>query len=280
MTPRYLKSPVPVLLTALICLSLSSCGKSHTAKLILAGSTSVQPFAELWAESYAVKHPEINVIVQGGGSSAGIESALTGIADIGMSSRELKPEEKLAPDGQKRLQIVPVAFDGIAVIVNINSPSTNLTNEQLRGLFEGHITEINNWPITVVTREEGSGTRTSFQESVMKAPGSEKTERISNSALVQDSNGAVREIVAKDPNAIGCISLGLVDKRVRALSIDNVHPTMETVKNQKYKIVRRFLFVRKNRDNPLAEDFINFCLSPEGQDLIAKKGLIKIKNSQ
>ncbi len=275
MSFRHPKFPVFVFLAALICLSLCSCGKGHAGKIILAGSTSVQPFAELWAEAYAVKHPEINVIVQGGGSSAGIESALTGTSDIGMSSRELKPEEEYDATGQKRLQIVPVAFDAIAVIVNVKSPLTGITSEQLRELFCGH-NRIDNQPLTVVTREEGSGTRTSFQESVMKTPGSKTTEQISNSALVQDSNGAIREIVAGDPNAIGYISLGLVDKRVRPLAVDNVPPDVKTVKNGRYKIVRRFLFVLKNRNNPLSEDFIRFCLSPEGQDLVKKKGLIGI----
>lgn len=273
---RYPKSPVIAFLAAFICLSLSSCGKGHAGKIILAGSTSVQPFAELWTEAYAVKHPEVSVIVQGGGSSAGIESALTGTSDIGTSSRELKPEEEFDAGGQEKLRIVPVAFDGIAVIVNVKSPLSNISSEKLRELFSGHINRIDNQPLTVVTREEGSGTRTSFQESVMSVPGSKTTERISNSALVQDSNGAIREIVAGDPNAIGYISLGLVDKRVKPLTVDHVLPTVKTVKNGSYKIVRRFLFVLKTRNNPLSEDFIKFCLSPEGQDLVAKKGLIKV----
>ena len=276
---RYLKFLIPALLTTLICLSLSSCGQGHAGKIILAGSTSVQPFAELWADAYAVKRPETNVIIQGGGSSAGVESALTGTSNIGTSSRELKPDEEFDSNGQRRLQIVPVAFDGIAVIVNVKSSLTNISSEQLRELFSGHTTRIDNQLLTVVTREEGSGTRTSFQESVMKVPGSKTTERVSNSALVQDSNGSIREIVAGDPNAIGYISLGLVNKLVRALSIDNIPPTVETVKSGKYKIVRRFLFLLKNRNNPLSEDFIKFCLSPEGQDLVAKKGLIKVTES-
>lgn len=281
MSFRYLKLLVPALLTVSICFSLSSCGKNYAGKIILAGSTSVEPFAELWAEAYAVKHPEVNIIIQGGGSSAGIESALTGISDIGMSSRELKPDEEFDSDKQKvLLQIVPVAFDAIAVIANARSPLTNITSEQLRNLFAGHIDKINNWPVTVVTREEGSGTRKSFEESVMKIPGFKTTERISDSALVQDSNGAIREIVAGDLNAIGYISLGLVDSRVKPLAINNVLPTVETVKNGDYKIVRRFLFVLKTRSNPMSEDFIKFCLSPEGQDLVAKKGLIRIKSIQ
>src|SRR5271169_6717565 len=101
---RYPKFLVSALSITLICLSLNSCGKSHAGKIILAGSTSVQPFAELWAETYAVKHPEVNVIVQGGGSSSGIEAALTGTSNIGTSSRELKPEEEFNSGGQKKLQ--------------------------------------------------------------------------------------------------------------------------------------------------------------------------------
>ncbi|MCX5642343.1 MAG: phosphate ABC transporter substrate-binding protein [Candidatus Omnitrophica bacterium] len=277
---RYPKLLVPALSATLICLFLSSCGKGYAGKIILAGSTSVEPFAELWAEAYAVTHPEVNVIIQGGGSSAGVESALTGTSDIGMSSRELKPEEEFDSGGQKILHIVPVAFDAIAVIANAKSPLTNITSAQLRNLFAGHIDKLDARPVTVVTREEGSGTRKSFEESVMKAPGSKTMERISNSALVQDSNGAIREIVAGDPNAIGYISLGLVDKRVKPLAIDNILPTVETIKNGNYKIVRRFLFVLKTRNNPLSEDFIKFCLSPEGQNLVAKKGLIKIKETK
>ncbi|MFH2069255.1 MAG: phosphate ABC transporter substrate-binding protein [Candidatus Omnitrophota bacterium] len=277
---RYPKSLVPALLTTLFCLSLSSCGKGRAEKLIVAGSNSAYSYVEFLAEIYTVKQPKINVIVQGGGSSAGIESALTGTSNIGMSSRELKPKEEFEAGGKVKLQKVPFAFDVIAVIVNANSPLTNISSEQLRNLFAGHINKIDNWPLTVVTREEGSGTRASFEESVMKAPGSKKTDRISNSALVQDSNGTIREIVAGDPNAIGYISLGLVDKRVKTLSVDNVIPTAETVKNGSYKIAHRFLFLLKTRNNPPAEDFIKFCLSPEGQNLLAKKGLIEVENIQ
>ncbi|MFH0796641.1 MAG: phosphate ABC transporter substrate-binding protein [Candidatus Omnitrophota bacterium] len=280
MTLHHLKSTTSLLITIVICSFLSSCAKHTGKKLILAGSTSVQPFAELWAEAYTAKHPEAKVVVQGGGSSAGIESALTGVSDIGMSSRELQPDEESDSNGQKKLSKVLVALDAIAIIANASSSLADLSSEQLRDLFAGRISKIDNLPITVVTREEGSGTRKSFEETVMRVPGSKKSERISNSALVQDSNGAVREIVAGDPNAVGYISLGLVDKRVKPLAIDGILPTVETVKDKRYGIFRPFLFILKNRNNPLAEDFINFCLSEEGQDIVAKKGLIKIEIMQ
>ena len=265
------------LLVSFLSAGLVSCKRNYEKKIILAGSNSVQPFAGLWAEVYGEKHPDVKVIVQGGGSSAGVEAVLIGISDIGMSSRELKPEEEFNPDGTKRLEKVAVAYDAIAVIANASSHLTDLTLDQLRMLFAGQINYLDGQRITVVTREEGSGTRKSFEEAIMKLPGQKTGERISNYAIVQDSNGAIRETVAGDPAAIGYISLGLLDKRVKALSVNEVYPSMENIRNKKYKLVRAFLFVMKNRNNRLAEDFIEFCLSDEGQELVAKKGLVKVK---
>ena len=127
--------------------------------------------------------------------------------------------------------------------------------------------EIDNWkylggqdaPITVVTREEGSGTRGAFQELVMH-----KT-RIFKGAIVEDSNGTVREIVAGDPNSIGYISLGLVDKRVRLIDLDGVRASEKSIVEGRYKLVRPFLFLTKEKPEGLVKEFIEFVLSPEGQ---------------
>lgn len=237
-------------------------------EIIVAGSTSVQPFADKWAEVYMEKHPNIIVNVQGGGSSAGIQAAKYGVADIGTCSRELKPEEK-------DLNEIIVAYDGLAIIVHPTNKIDDLTIEQIKQIFAG---QIRNWQefggkdkaMTVVTREEGSGTRGAFQELVMKK------ERIFKGAIVQDSNGTVREIVANDPNAIGYISLGLVNDKVKALKLDGIIATDENIVTKRYNLVRPFLFVTK--DNPTGEvkNFIDFVLSQEGQELIRKEGLIPV----
>jgi phosphate transport system substrate-binding protein len=125
--------------------------------------------------------------------------------------------------------------------------------------------------ITVVTREEGSGTRGAFQELVMKK------ERIFKGAIVEDSNGTVREIVAGDPYSLGYISLGLVTERVKALNLDGVVASDENILNGQYKLVRPFLFVTNGPPSGEAKDFIDFVLSKPGQDLIKKQGLIPIK---
>lgn len=236
----------------------------HT--VTLAGSTSVQPFAELLAEVFMSRHPEISVNVQGGGSSAGIEAALTGAADIGMSSRHLQPAE------EARVRPVLIARDAVAVVVHPSNPVAELTREQVRDIFAGRI---RNWsqvggparPIHVILREEGSGTRASFEEMIMED--AEPDPR----ALVQDSNGAVRETVAHDPGAIGYISLGLVDERVKAVAIDGMTPSVQAVLEGRYRLVRPFLFVLRGEPRPPARLFLDFVLGPR-QAILQEEGLI------
>jgi phosphate transport system substrate-binding protein len=253
----------------ILAIFTTGCAQGVSDKeIIIAGSTSVEPFADKWAEVYMEKYPDTVVNVQGGGSSAGIQAAQSGVADIGTCSRELKPEEK-------NLTEIIVAFDGLAVIVHSTNKIDNLTIEQIKQIFAG---QVRNWQefggkdkvITVVTREEGSGTRGAFQELVM-----EKT-RIFKGAIVQDSNGTVREIVANDPNAIGYISLGLVNDKVKSLSLDGIMATDENIITKKYSLVRPFLFVTKNTPTGEVKNFIDFVLSQEGQGLIREEGLIPV----
>jgi phosphate transport system substrate-binding protein len=248
---------------------LSGCARSSAQRgLVVAGSTSVQPFADHWAEIYMKEHPGRVVNVQGGGSSAGIQAAREGAADIGTSSRELKPEEK------DLLEVI-VAWDGIAIIVHPKNRIEGLSLEEVQGIFSGNI---DNWSslgepehsITVVTREEGSGTRGTFQEMLMKKS------RITSRAIVQDSNGTVREIVANDPHSIGYISLGLVNEKVKALRFEGVEPSYDNILDKKYRLIRPFLFVTNGPPNPAALDFINFVLSRRMQELVRHDGLIPI----
>ena len=237
--------------------------------MCIAGSTSVQPFAEKLAEVYMQQRPGMRIDVQGGGSSAGIFAAQQGAANLGASSRELVPAEK-------NLHEIAIAWDGIAVIVHPSNPLKNLSLQQLRQLFQGQIT---NWQdlglpahaIDLITREEGSGTREAFEHMVMG-----KTE-FTSSALVQDSNGSVREIVAGDPSSLGYISAGLVDERVKTVAIDGVLPTREDIKNQTYKLVRRFLLVSLVPPAGECKTFVDFVLGPQGQRLLEAEGLVGVK---
>jgi phosphate transport system substrate-binding protein len=122
----------------------------------------------------------------------------------------------------------------------------------------------------VVTREEGSGTRESFQKFVMGK------EDISLGALVQDSNGAVRQVTANDVSAVGYISLGLVNDQVKAVRISGVEPNLANVNNGKYTLVRPFLFLFNGEPVGEAKSFLDFVLSPSAQKLLLKEGLVPV----
>ena len=260
-----------ILALSLFLVTAGCRGRADPASraLCIAGSTSVQPFAEKLAEVYMQQHPGERIDVQGGGSSAGIYAAQQGAADLGASSRELV-------EAEKALHEIPIAWDGIAVIVHPSNPLNNLRLEQLRQIFQGKIA---NWrelglpphAIDTITREEGSGTREAFEHLVMG-----KT-FITPGALVQDSNGSVREIVAGDPYSLGYISAGLVDERVKTVAVDGILPTRENIKNQTYKLVRRFLLVGRVPPAGRCLAFVDFILSPQGQRLLEAEGLVGVK---
>ena len=242
-----------------------SCGQNKGG-LIIAGSTSVQPFIEKVAEHFMEENPKIAVNVQGGGSTAGIQATLNRTCDIGASSRNLKPDER-------GLKVILIALDGIAVILHKSNPIDDLTIEQVRGMFSGRI---RSWKsmggqdraVIPVTREEGSGTRASFEDMIMGE------EEISDACLVQDSNGAVREIIATTPQGIGYISVGLVDEREKAIAIDGVEPSLANLITEKYSFSRPFLLLLREEPTGDAKRFIEYVLSSEGQELLGESGLI------
>jgi len=212
------------------------------------------------------KNPGINVNVQGGGSTAGIQATMNGTCDIGTSSRNLKPAER-------GLRVTLIALDGIAVILHRDNPIDDLTVEQVRGIFSSRIL---NWKelggsdkvIIPVTREEGSGTRASFEEMIMDG------EEISDACLVQDSNGAVREIIATTPQGVGYISVGLVDDREKAIAINGIKPTIANLIAEKYRFARPFLLLLRETPQGNCKRFIEYVLSPEGQEILGSSGLI------
>ena len=260
--PKTILWLLPFLLV--ICVG---CQRSK-AGITVAGSTSVEPFAELLAEEYMLHHPHSHIYVQGGGSTAGIEAVMSQTANVGMSSRNLIGDEK-------KLYSVTIARDAIAIIVNPKNPVQDISLDQIRHIFSG---KIKNWkelggashPIVLVTREEGSGTREAFQKFVMGK------EDISLEALVQDSNGAVRQVVASNQNGIGYISLGLVNDQVRALKISGVEPNLADIEKGKYTLVRPFLFVFNDEPTGEAKSFLEFVLSPLAQKLLLKEGLVPV----
>jgi phosphate transport system substrate-binding protein len=259
-----------ILFALSLIMSVAACNKGNTNTITISGSTSVQPFAEQWAEKYEAAHTDIKINVQGGGSSQGIQSVVDGTVPIGMSSRELKPEEI-----QKGLKGTIIAKDGISVIVNTQNAVSDLPLDKVQAIFKGEIT---NWKdvggadqtIHLIVREAASGTRSAFEELVMEK------KLIASSAMVQDSSGALKEQVKSDPTSIGFLSMGLVDSSIKALKLAGVDANDANIEAGTYPLVRPFLFVTKGDPSASSKAFIDYVLSPEGQKLAKDKGLIPV----
>ncbi|SMB92197.1 phosphate ABC transporter substrate-binding protein, PhoT family [Desulfonispora thiosulfatigenes DSM 11270] len=275
-----------LLLVLILSLSvfLAGCGEKEemaddkqeglSGRLKLAGSTSVQPLAEELAMRFMELNPNVKIEIAGGGSGAGIESvAGNGVADIGMASRELKEEEKT---NNQDIRAIVIAKDGLAVIVHPDNEVSELSTKQVKDIFTGEIT---NWKdvggkdagITVINREEGSGTRGAFQELVLGKEGNYTTK-----AAIQNSTGAVKEAVKADPNSIGYISMGSLSEDVVGVVIDGANPTTEAVKDGKYPISRPFNFIIKVEAQGLTKAFIDWVLENEGQSMVSEQGFISL----
>lgn len=240
------------------------------------GSTSVQPYADELAQAFEDKYRNTRVLVSGVGSGPGIKATADGTTDIGMSSRELKPEEEA-----QGLKAIPIAIDGLAVIVNKDNPVSDLTSSQIKEIYAGNIT---NWkevggsdaPITVFTRESSSGTRGAFEELIMHKG---TKVNITDRALQQSTTGGIIQAIQGNKNSIGYISYGSMSDSVKALKVDGVAPSAETIEDKTYKLQRPFLFVtRGDPTGEVAKAFIEFTLSPEGQNILKEGKLVPVSN--
>jgi phosphate transport system substrate-binding protein len=252
-----------VLVLGLAALSLAGCRASgvSTTRLNVSGSTTVLPIAETAAEMFQERNPGTSVLVAGIGSSAGIEAVANGQSEIGTSSRDLKDEEKTLG-----LVDTPIAHDAIAVIVNPANEVSDLTKDQIEG-------KITNWSeiggpdmaIGVVNRDESSGTREAFWKIVL---GERPFDR---KAAVLPGTGQVRFVVAQSRGAIGYISVGFVDRTVKAVAVDGVMPTEADIMSKRYPISRLLHFFTKGEPSGLAKRYIDFVLSPDVQEGVVRE---------
>ena len=244
-----------------------------SGSITLAGSTSMEKFANALAEAFMEKYPDVTVQAEFTGSSAGVEAVLGGQSDIGNSSRNLKDEEK-----EKGAVENIVAIDGIAVVTDPANTAADLTKEQLINIYNGTIT---NWkdaggsdqPIVVIGREAGSGTRGAFEEIL-------KLEDACKYANELDSTGAVMAKVASTPGAIGYVSLDVIDDTVKLLTLDGVEANEENIKTGDYFLSRPFVMATNGEisaQNDLVKALFDYVYSAEGDELVKSVGLITTK---
>lgn len=253
-------------------------GEGRTQESILiTGSTTVFPIAQRAAEEFMKLHPDVSISVRGGGSGVGIAALIDGTVDIASASRPIKTKElkKAREKGIKPVGTV-IAKDGIAVIVHPSNPVDGLSLAQIRAIYTG---KISRWsevggeakPIVVISRDVASGTFEAFKKLVLKGG------RTRPDALMLASNKAVATTVAKTPGAIGYIGLGYLSPEVKALKVDGVLPSKETVVSGEYKLARPLFMYTNGEPKGLAGEFINFILSPKGQKIVEKVGFVPIK---
>ncbi|MDD6039002.1 MAG: phosphate ABC transporter substrate-binding protein PstS family protein [bacterium] len=244
--------------------------QSVSGSVSLAGSTSMEKVCEALMEGFMEKYPDVTVTTEYTGSGAGLESLNAGSVDIGNASRHIKDEEAASGAVEN-----VIALDGIAVIAHKDNTVTDITSEQLAKIYTGEIT---NWSelggadaaIVVIGREAGSGTRDAFEE---------LNEIKDNCKYAQelDSTGAVLAKVASNPEAIGYVSLDVVDDTVIAEKLNGVEASEENILNGTYALQRPFVMATKgevSEQNAVVQTWFDYIKSGEGQEIIQSVGLI------
>jgi phosphate transport system substrate-binding protein len=264
-----------IFMVALAIAGLS--GSCYAEKLVIEGSTTVLPIAQKAAEVFMQQNSSADISVRGGGSGVGISSLIDGTCDIANSSRPIKDTEldKAVTNG-KSIKAHVIAMDGIAVIVNPSNPVNALTKKDIKDIYTG---KISNWSrsggsdqkIVVISRDTSSGTFEAFGELVLDK------QKVRPDAVMQASNQAIASTVAKTPGAIGYVGLGFIDSGVKALEINGVVPSKETVLNNKYPVGRPLFMYTDGEPKGLTKDFIEFIKSPDGQRIADEEGFVALK---
>jgi len=253
----------------------------HTNTIIVAGSTTVTPVMRELALVFEAEHRGVSIEVQELGTSAGINATLQGVSDIAMSSRAITQDEQAQG-------IMPIAFaiDGIAVVVHPHNPVRNLSLEEITAVFRGEITNWqalggNNHEITVVSREEGSGIRTTFETFASVQDPHQVRDKVimasavSRRAIICQGTGAVIAAVSDNPNAIGYVTTGVVAPGFDAVSINGVHFSEQAVLEGTYAFANTFFIGVMDDLSDAARDFVAFILSDEGQSVVRKSGYVR-----
>ena len=269
-----------------LCLGLAllgqGCGTQSTnsaeqsgGTVVLTGSSTVAPVVSEIGKQYEQENPSIRIDVQTGGSSRGIADARSGVADLGMVSRDLKPDES-------DLLSHAVARDGISVILHRDNPVTALNDQQIQDIYTKKIT---NWQavggpdqaITVVNKAQGRSTLELFEAYFEFEPKAIKAD-----VIIGDNQQGLKTVAA-NPNAIGYVSIGAAEVDIqqgaplKILPIAGVDATLKNVQNGSFPLSRTLNIVSKGDPDELAQAFISFAQSPQVHDVIEQQYLVPIQ---
>lgn len=268
-----------IIFTAAIILASTLMASAQKIK----GSDTVLPLSQKEAESYLKANPSASVTVTGGGSGVGISALLEGTTDIAQASRRIKFDErqKLQENGKTAREVI-IAYDALAIIVHPTNRVTNLTREQLEGIFTGKIT---NWSevggedmkIVPYSRETSSGTYEFFKESVLK------NKNYMNGIMSMPATGAIVQSISQTRGGIGYIGLAYLNSSVKPIHVSYdqgqtyTAPSVENAKNESYPIVRALYYYYEAGSESKVKPFIDYVLSDEGQKIVSEIGFITVK---
>ena len=286
-----IKSTNFIVPTVIGLLLFSGCARksSDANSLQIKGSDTMVNLGQAWAEEFMKQKPGISIAVTGGGSGTGISAMVNNTCDIAEVSREMKEREVelIASKGEAPKKII-VALDGLAVIVNPANNISELTIDQLADIFTG---KIKNWKelggrdakIVLLSREVNSGTHVYFKEHVLRHGKADGKEEFAAEALLLSSSQAIADEVSQNQDAIGYYGMGYITTKEKALKIAKDKnspyeaPTMENVISGAYPISRPLLMYTKGEPKGLAKTFIDYVLSPAGQQVAKKLDFVPVQ---
>ncbi|MDR0349217.1 MAG: PstS family phosphate ABC transporter substrate-binding protein [Tannerella sp.] len=246
------------------------------------GSDTVLPLSQQEAENYMHTNPSATVTVTGGGSGVGISALLEGTTDIAQASRRIKFDErqKLKTKGKTATEVI-IAYDALAIVVHPDNKVTNLTREQLEGIFTGKITNWNevggaDLKIIPYSRETSSGTYEFFKENVLK------NRNYKNGMMSMPATGAIVQSISQTKGGIGYTGIAYLNKSVKAIHVSYdrgktfTAPSVANAKNRTYPIVRPLYYYYEKSAENAVKPFIDYVLSQAGQQTVSKAGFITV----
>jgi phosphate transport system substrate-binding protein len=266
-----------LLVASLLSLTLAAPALAAKDEIVINGSTTVLPVMQKAAENFMTVNPDVSLAISGGGSGNGIKALTDGLCQIAMSSRDMKANEtELAKSKGVNPVRIPVAVDALLPVVHPSNSVGQLSIDQLRDIYSGKIT---NWKevggtdkkIAVISRDTSSGTYETWEEKIMRK------EKVAPSALLQASNGAVVQAVAKNPNAVGYIGFGYLDKSVKGLDIGNLKASPESALSGQWPIARELYIFTNGEPRDTVKKLVDYLLDPQkGQKAVQEVGFIPL----
>lgn len=253
----------------------------------ITGSDTMLQLTQKLSTKYIQKYPKKNIALQGGGSGRGIATLINNLTDIANASRKIKPQEiNIFKERNHKVYEIPIARDGVVIIVNPKNPLNSLTIEQISLIYQNKIT---NWSfldpsstenILVVARDHNSGTHEYFKKSVIKQGIKDSLQQYGPHVTYAVSSQQILNQISQNPKAIGYIGIGWINKKIKVLSIlkNNklLFPSLENVENGKYPLSRPLYTYTLQKTYSKVEPFINFIFSEQGSQIIKDLGFVPI----